>query len=105
MIGYFPTVWAQRTYEIHTLIKGELVVSTSPPQSIAIVEPQPVRENDLRMLEPGERLSDFRVTWTAAAVDTTDRITYNGQEFRAHTVEDRGEFRRVIMRRMVADVA
>lgn len=105
MIGFFPTVWAYHSYEIQTLARGELVKAYSPPVSIAIVEPQPARENDLRILEPGERLSDFRMTWTGTEINATDEITYGGQKYKVHTVADRGEFRRVIMRRKVPNVA
>ena len=76
---------------------------------IRMIEPQPLREQDLNMLEDGERASDFRKTWikTIWEIKTrednrdADTIEYGRFVFKVHRVETRegfGKFQQVILR-------
>jgi hypothetical protein len=105
LFNYFPTVPASLAHEIKTQVKGKVTVGFSGGETIAIIEPQPVSADELKMLEPGERLFDYKRTWTRIAVVPTDEITYKGIKYRVHQVDDRDEFYRVVMRRKVSNVA
>lgn len=106
LIAYFPTVPAKLAHEQQTQVKGEITVAMGVQSTIAIIEPQPVNENDLKITEPGERLTDYRKTWTRIAIVPTDEIEIRGIKYRVHQVDDRiDEFYRAIMRKKIANVA
>lgn len=108
MIGLFPQVSAQLSHEIRTRVKGEVSIGFSAPETIQIIVPQPVTENDLRMLEAGERIGNWRKTWTETAVNPRDRISFDGRIYRVHQCDERsfdGGFYRVMMREVTGDVA
>jgi hypothetical protein len=106
LLAYFPKVSATVSREVKTQIKGEVTTGYSAPATIAIVEPQPVKANELVITEPGDRISNYKVTWIGSEIYDTDEITYRGKKYRVHSVGDRiDEFYRVIMREKVANVA
>jgi len=106
LINYFPKVSALISHEIQTQVKGEVTIGFSAPLPIAIVEPQPVKANELVITEPGDRLSNYKVTWAGSEILTTDVITYRGKTYRVHSVGDRiDEFWRAVLREKVPNVA
>lgn len=106
LISYFPTVPAKLAHEIQAQTKGEIAITLSDQVTIPIIEPQPVKENELKLDNPGERLYNYRRTWTRIAVVPTDEIEYGGKKYRVHQVDERiDEFYRVIMREKVSNVA
>lgn len=106
LLSYFPTVSAKLAHEIETKTKGETATTVGAQTTIQIVAPQPVKPRELVITEPGERLSDYRSTWTQTAIIPTDEIEYLGIKYRVHSVGFReGEFYRVIMREKIANVA
>jgi hypothetical protein len=81
------------------------VLATS---SISVTYPQPVKMDELQLLEDGERISDYVKIYTAdpiqgrvGAVDA-DRVAVLGETYKVTQVEDRpvGVFRKVIMKRV-----
>lgn len=108
MLGVFTLVSAKLAHESKAQTKGEITVTIGSQTAIEIVEPQPVRMNELQMLEPGERLSNWRKTWTQSEIIPGDEIEHNGRKYRIHQVDDRsidGNFYRVLMREKVANLA
>jgi hypothetical protein len=106
LINYFPKVTALISHERQTRTKGEVSIGFSAPLPIAIVEPQPIKSDELVLTEPGDRLSNYRVTWAGSEILTTDVLTYRGKTYRVHSVGDRvDEFYRAILREKVPNVA
>jgi hypothetical protein len=105
LFNYFPKVVATLSHEVRSQTKGEVSIGMSGGETITIIMPQPASESELKMLDPGERLQNFKVTWTKATVVPRDQITHDGTVYRVHQVNDRHEFRRVVMREAVANVA
>jgi hypothetical protein len=106
MIGNFPMVSAKLAHESKSQTKGEIVVAIGTQTNIQIIEPQPLKMNELAMLEPGERLYNWRTTWTATLIIPTDEIEYNSKKYRVAQVNDRnieGSFYRVMMREKVTN--
>lgn len=107
MLDQFPRVSATLYPVTKSVTKGEVTLTRGTGSAIEIIEPQPLRANELLMLESGERNANWLVTWTTALVVTTDVISYGGRDFKAMQVSTRpeGEFRRVQMREEVGRVA
>lgn len=93
--------WTTRTADTYSTA-GELVPGTATPTTIRIIAPQPVKADELQMLEDGERISDYVKTYTSSAVQNRETLTVYGRVYKVVQVEDRpiGEFRKIIMRRM-----
>jgi hypothetical protein len=92
--------WTTRSADAYNAA-GELVPGTDTDIPIKIIAPQPVKADELQMLEDGERISDHVKTWTDAAVQNRGKITVGGLDYKVVQVEDRpiGAFRKIIMRR------
>ncbi len=99
---------------VGTYVTGEWTPGVAIPLVvIQIVIPQPIRAEDLEILEDGERAQDFRVTWTETELRTregardADQITYNGVTYKVKQVSDRsalGNFYRAVMRKLDSEV-
>ena len=108
MLGSFPLVSALLAHESRTQVKGEVTVTIGVQTAIEIVEPQPLKMNELAMLDPGERLYNWRKTWTQTEINPGDEIEVAGRKYRVHQMDDRsidGNFYRVLMREKVANRA
>ena len=106
MVPATLTTYAADTYST----AGELVPGTSTATTIRIIAPQPIKADELQMLEDGERISDYVRTYSNADISTrvgtasADHLTVFGKNYKVVQVEDRpiGEFRKIIMRRLDA---
>lgn len=98
-----------RTDAIGSYSNGEYQKPATTQTPIRIIAPQPIRENDLNMLEDGEKASDYRVTWVFSDLEIrtrddkygADQIIYGGTIYKVMQVDNRdplGNFRRVVMR-------
>ncbi len=90
-------------------VDGEWVPSWDAEIPIVIIAPQPVKANELDMLEDGERRSDFLKSWSETKVypregqENSDRITWDGDTYKVVQTDNRvtlGDFYRFIMRRL-----
>ena len=79
MLGSFPLVSALLAHESRTQVKGEVTVTIGVQTAIEIVEPQPLKMNELAMLDPGERLYNWRKTWTQTEINPGDEIEVAGE--------------------------
>jgi cytochrome c biogenesis factor len=105
MLSFFPKIAAQLAHETKTKTKGEIVTTLSTAIDCPIVAPQPLKANELELLEQGERDYNYLVTWLSFPIATTDRLYIAGTWYRVHQIDDRGEFSRVVIREIVANVA
>lgn len=89
--------------------KGEFSSGTPVSAQINIIIPQPLSGEDLKMLEDGERASDFLKTWVASDYDpkttsggiVADIINYGGVDYKIHNVgvwDTLGRYRKIILR-------
>lgn len=87
---------------------GKWIPGVKSNAPIMVTYTQPVKMNEMQMLEDGERISDYVKVWTGSAVDTregaanADEIITQGHTYKVTQAEDRpiGVFRKVIMRRL-----
>lgn len=101
MLGAFTLVAATFNHVTKTMIKGEVVRTSEATAAIEIVQPQPLKMDELAIIEQGERLRNWRKTWTQTAIVSGDEITHGGKTYLVHQVDDRaidGGFYRVVMR-------
>jgi len=104
MISATHTTRAADTYNA----AGEVVPGAITAATVKIIAPQPVKADELEMLEGGERVSDYLKSYTHSTVQTrrgsipADTITVYGEMYKVVQVENRpiGEFRKFIMRRI-----
>lgn len=105
MLGAFTLVSATLARASKSQVKGEVTVSTGAATAIEIVEPQPVKMDELAILDVGERSHNWRKTWTQTPVIVEDIITRSGKSYKVHQVENRsvdGNFYRVLMRELTS---
>jgi hypothetical protein len=90
-------------------VDGEWVASFAAATTVRIITPQPLTANDLQLLEDGEHVRDFIVTWARFKLMTregdrdADRIVYDGDRYKAMQTDDRkvlGKFYRTVLRRL-----
>jgi hypothetical protein len=110
MLSFFGAETTDATLtpgDVGTYTTGDWVPASGASIPIRIIVPQPVTENDLQMLQDGEHVRDYRVTWseTRAFVregnEDSDTITYDGKNYKVVQVNDRnvlGGFYRIVMR-------
>lgn len=88
---------------------GLWVPESAEPDTILILEPQPLTGRDLQNLADGEHVRDYRVTWSATVLNPrvgtrdSDRIVYQGSEYKVISVNNRdvlGGFYKAIIRRI-----
>jgi hypothetical protein len=86
---------------------GKWVPVAGSTIDIKIIVPQPVAENELQMIEDGEHVRDYRVTWTESRIfvregnTDSDAINYDGKSYKVMQVDDRnvlGNYYRIVMR-------
>ena len=89
---------------------GDWVPGITSNTPIRIIVPQPVKENELAQMSEGEKVSDFRKTYSETPLQTrregvdADSIIYDGRTYKVFQCDDRsvlGEFYRVIMREVL----
>ena len=113
MLGYFLNETVQATLYRASAglnVKGVWTPGSYTPESISIIAPQPVKADELTMLDDGEHVSDYLKTWTADTTVATregttdaDEIEWKGSRYKVMQVDDRatlGNYVRVIMRKV-----
>jgi hypothetical protein len=92
-----------------TYVKGEWVSTWAASVPIVIIAPQPLKANELDMLEDGERRSDYLTSWSETRVypreaqQNSDRIVWDGDTYKVVQADNRatlGDFYRFVMRRL-----
>jgi len=97
------TQFAVGTYDT----AGIWIPGTETDTPITVTYTQPVKMDELQILEDGERISDYVKIYTDQVIQgrvgaaDSDQITILGQMYKVTQVEDRpiGVFRKVIMKR------
>lgn len=93
-----------------TYVEGDWSPGAETSSPIRIIVPQPVQENDLLPLPEGEKVSDFRKTWSETLFRTregdqdADEIEYLGKRYKVFQVDNRdvlGGFYRAIIREVL----
>jgi hypothetical protein len=108
MINLFPRVDAA-IYRLANGVfaDGKFTPDFDDPEDIEIIEPQPLRANDLQMLPEGERELNYLKTWTAADAQPGDRVAYDERLFKVVQMDVRSEidagFSRLLIREIKAD--
>lgn len=113
MLRYFKSemVTASITrYPEGAYVAGEWTPGAETTSSIEIIAPQPVKSNELDPLPEGEKVSNYRKTWsedplfTRNGFEDSDRITLGGKTYQVYRVDDRatlGNFHRAVMREVL----
>jgi len=92
--------------------KGEWTPSYNAATEIHIVTPQPLKANELQMLDAGERKSNYLKTWFDEKVIPREGlkdsaiVTYAGKDYLVYQVDDwnvQGNFYRIVMREITND--
>lgn len=90
-------------------VDGVWVPAFGAPGPIRIIAPQPITADDLQIIEDGEHVRDYLVSWSKTRVMTreggedADRIVFDGDTYKVMQVNDRsilGRFYRFVMRRL-----
>lgn len=88
-------------------VDGEWIPAGPVETPLRIIVPQPVTSNELIPLPEGEKVSNYRKTWSESLLRTradgsdADRIRYDGRTYEVWQVDERdvlGNFYRVVMR-------
>ena len=88
-------------------VDGDWIPDAEVETSVRIIVPQPVKENELGPLPEGEKVSDYRKTWSKTLFRTrsddsdADVISYLGKRYKVFQVENRdvlGGFYRSVIR-------
>lgn len=91
-------------------VSGDWSPAAAVETALRIIVPQPANSNELFPLPEGEKVSNFRVTWsrdllrTRSSGSDPDVIRYEGRNYEVYQVNERhvlGGFYRVIMREVL----
>lgn len=112
MMPYFGFAMITATHFLGSdgaYVDGVWVPGANASTPIQIITPQPVKANELNMLDDGEHVSDYLKSWTAdERILTRDRnrdadmIGYDSEVYKVTQVSKRplGAFRKFIMKRV-----
>ena len=90
---------------------GDWVPGSESSEPIDVIAPQPVKPDEIEMMEPGERISDYVKIWVEDTVTLTtrndtadaDELVIDGNRYRVHAIphwEFAGGYVAAILRRL-----
>lgn len=98
MLQYFGAETITATWttgNVGSYVDGEWVPDRGTESTINIIAPQPIDSNSMTMLEDGEHVKDYLVTWSQTAVSPRqgdqegDLIEFKGRSYEVMQVDDR----------------